>query len=52
MEHSFLRALQLAGLIVALGGPIFILGLLSPACRRLGPEPARETLAATQRAAR
>lgn len=45
MEHSLLRALQLAGLIVALGGPVFILGLLNPACRRLGPEPARETLA-------
>ena len=45
MEHSLLHALQLAGLIVALGGPVFILGLLSPACRRLGPEPARETLA-------
>ena len=45
MEHSLLHALQLAGLIVALGGPVFVLGLLSPACRRLGPEPARETLA-------
>jgi putative copper resistance protein D len=45
MEHSLLRALQLAGLIVAVGGPVFILGLLSPACRRLGPEPARDALA-------
>jgi putative copper resistance protein D len=45
MEHSLLRALQLAGLIVALGGPVFIVGLLGPACRRLGPDPARETFA-------
>ena len=45
MEHSLLHALQLAGLIVALGGPVFVLGLLRPACRRLGPEPARDTLA-------
>jgi putative copper export protein len=45
MEHSLLHGLQLAGLIVVLGGCIFLLGLLRPACRRLGPDPARETLA-------
>jgi putative copper export protein len=45
MEHSLLHSLQLTGLIVVLGGCIFILGLLRPACRRLGPDPARETLA-------
>jgi copper transport protein len=45
MEHSLLHGLQLTGLIVVLGGCIFMLGLLRPACRRLGPDPARETLA-------
>jgi copper transport protein len=45
MEHSLLHGLQLTGLIVVLGGCIFILGLLRPACRRLGPDTARETLA-------
>lgn len=45
MERSLLHGLELTGLLVALGGPIFILGLLRPACRRLGPEPAREVLA-------
>jgi putative copper export protein len=46
MEHSLLHGLQLTGLIVALGGPVFVLALLRPACRRLGPEPARDILAA------
>ena len=36
MEHSALHALQLSGLIVALGGAFFILALLGPAQRRLG----------------
>ena len=45
MEHSLLHGLQLTGLIVVLGGCIFVLGLLRPACRRLGPEPADDTLA-------
>jgi putative copper export protein len=45
MEHSLLHGLQLTGLIVALGGPVFVLALLQPACRRLGPEPARDILA-------
>lgn len=33
MEHSALHALQLIGLIAALGGPIFVLALLQPAAR-------------------
>jgi copper transport protein len=45
MEHSLLHGLQLTGLILLLGGCVFTLGLLRPACQRLGPEPARETLA-------
>ena len=54
MEHSLLHGFQLTGLIVALGGPVFVLGLLLPACRRLGPEPARDGLAGalSDRAAR
>ena len=45
MEQSLLHSLQLTGLIVALGGPVFVLGLLEPARRRLGREPARDALA-------
>src|SRR5215510_5905585 len=45
MEHSLLHGLQLTGLIVLLGGCVFVLGLLRPACRRLRPEAARDTLA-------
>src|SRR5262245_50528148 len=45
MEHSLLHGLQLTGLLVLLGGAIFVLGLLQPACRRLGLDPARDRLA-------
>jgi putative copper export protein len=45
MEHSLLHGLQLTGLVVVLGGCVFVLGLLRPACRRLGREPAGDTLA-------
>jgi putative copper export protein len=45
MEHSLLHGLQLTGLIVVLGGAIFILGLLRPAGRRLGSDPVRDALA-------
>ena len=46
MEHSALHALQLTGLVLALGGPLLVLGLLRPVCRALGPDPARDRLAA------
>jgi putative copper export protein len=42
MEHSVLHALQLAGLIVVLGGPVLVLGLVWPALQRLGLDAARE----------
>lgn len=45
MEHSLLHGLQLTGLIVLLGGSLFVLGLLQPVCRQLGPHPARDALA-------
>src|SRR5262245_40508222 len=45
MEHSLLHGLQLAGLLVVVGGSLFVLGLLRPGCRRLGPEPTRPALA-------
>jgi putative copper export protein len=38
MEHSLLHALTLAGIIGAVGGPLFMLGLLRPAERALGIE--------------
>lgn len=45
MEHSTLHALQLLGLILAVAGPVLILGLLGPArrayaCAVLGPTAA------------
>jgi putative copper export protein len=36
VEHSTLHALQLLGLILAVGGPILMLGLFAPAYRALG----------------
>ncbi|MDB6064970.1 MAG: Copper resistance domain protein [Pedosphaera sp.] len=36
MEHSVLHALELTGLIIALGGVFFVLGLVKPAGRALG----------------
>jgi len=36
MEHSTLHALELTGQVIALGGIIFFLGLLDPACRKRG----------------
>lgn len=36
MEHSILHALQLTGLIAALGGPLFVLLLVLPASRENG----------------
>lgn len=36
MEHSVLHALELAGLVIALGGVFFVLGLVKPAGRALG----------------
>jgi putative copper export protein len=38
MEHSFLHALELTGLVIALGGVFLVLGLLRPAQRVTGPE--------------
>jgi len=35
MEHSALHALQLCGMVIALGGPILMLGVFFPACRKL-----------------
>jgi len=46
MEHSALHALQLTGLVIALGGPLLVLALLRPVCRHLGADPARDRLAA------
>lgn len=46
MEHSTLHALQLIGLVLALGGPVLVLGLIRPACRGAGPAPERDGLAA------
>ena len=40
MEHAALHALQLIGLIAALGGPIFVLALLQPVARALPVEAA------------
>src|SRR5262245_7683836 len=45
MEHSLLHGLQLTGLFIVLGGCIFVLGLLRPACRRLPPDSSRAALA-------
>ncbi len=47
MEHSLLHALQDIGLILALSGPIFVLGLVCPAVRKLGSDPERDALAGT-----
>ena len=44
MEHSLLHAVQLTGLIVVLGGPVFVVGLLGPARRRLGRSAERDAL--------
>jgi putative copper export protein len=38
MEHSLLHALQLCGIVVALGGAILMLGILFPALRSLNLE--------------
>jgi putative copper resistance protein D len=46
MEHSTLHALQLIGLLAALGGPCFVLGLLRPAARALGADAGRDVLRA------
>src|SRR4051812_46159095 len=35
MEHSLLHAIQLTGLIAALGGSIFVLAFLLPSARKL-----------------
>ena len=45
MEHSFLHALEMTGLVVALGGVFFIMGLVRPARRALGSDPTTEGLA-------
>jgi putative copper export protein len=37
MEHSLLHALQLAGIIIALGGGLFVPGFLRPAARSFPP---------------
>ncbi len=42
MEHSALHALQLIGLIIALGGAFLIVAFLRPALRSLGPNSARD----------
>src|SRR5581483_840258 len=44
MEHSALHALELTGQIVALGGVLFVLALMRPAGRALGPDPCRDKL--------
>lgn len=46
MEHATLHALQLVGLLLALGGPLLVLGLLRPACRTVGPGIAQARFAA------
>ncbi|HEX7470070.1 MAG TPA: hypothetical protein VF437_04955 [Verrucomicrobiae bacterium] len=33
MEHSALHALQLSGMVIALGGPILMLGIFLPALK-------------------
>ena len=39
MEHSALHAIQLLGLVLTLGGPVLVLGLIWPVARQLdGPE--------------
>jgi copper resistance protein D len=45
MEHSALHAIQLTGILIALGGPFLVLALMRPACRALGPDESRDTLA-------
>src|SRR5262249_15848580 len=45
MEHSLLHGLRLTGLFTVLGGCVFILGLLRPACRRLPPDSSRAAFA-------
>ncbi|HVN87978.1 MAG TPA: CopD family protein [Candidatus Binatia bacterium] len=40
MEHSLLHAIQLIGLIVALGGAFFVLALLAPLQRHFASDPA------------
>jgi putative copper export protein len=45
MEHSALHAIQLTGILIALGGPFLVLALMRPVCRALGPDESRDTLA-------
>jgi putative copper resistance protein D len=45
MEHSALHALELIGLVIALGGVFLILGLVQPAQRALGPDSRNDALA-------
>src|SRR5579863_9387770 len=47
MEHSALHALEIIGLIIALGGVFFVLGVLQPAGRKLGAGDAAEDLKRT-----
>jgi len=44
MEHSLLHAVVLYGLLAAVGGPFFMLGLLEPARKELGFQPASNSL--------
>ncbi len=45
MEHSLFHALELTGLVIALGGVLLVLGLMRPANRALGPDSGRDNLA-------
>lgn len=42
MEHSALHAIQLLGLVLALGGPVLVLGLIWPAARNLSGDAASD----------
>src|SRR5581483_6867025 len=46
MEHSALHALELIGLVMALGGVFFMVGVLGPVRRRLGAGQGSSELAA------
>src|SRR6185503_964781 len=45
MEHSALHALELIGLVIALGGVFLILAIVHPAQRKLGADAHNDALA-------
>lgn len=42
MEHSALHAIQLIGIVLALGGPVLVLGLIWPVARKSGLDPGQD----------